>query len=159
MDYALDTNSISQIYRSYYHSVFPSFWQRFYDLVQSGRASSVAEVGDELAGRPELGSAVRDLERANPNFFSAATSLERQFTIRIFAVPHFRDLISPQARLRGTLSADPYLIAKAGVRAGLCVVTEEVLRPNAAKIPNVCLYFNIPCINLRQLMEREGWRF
>ncbi len=41
----------------------------------------------------------------------------------------------------------------------MIVVTEETFRPNAAKIPNVCQHFGIECINLRQLMEREGWRF
>ena len=41
----------------------------------------------------------------------------------------------------------------------MCVVTEEIYRPNAAKIPNVCEYFNIECINLQQLMIREGWQF
>lgn len=159
MDYALDTNSISQVYRFYYPGIFPSLWEKFYDLVRSGRASSVAEVAAELAARPELGPAVRDLQRVNTNFFSEPTASERQFIARIFAVPHFRDLISRQTRLKATLAADPYLIAKVGVEPGLCVVTEEVFRPNASGIPNVCLYFNVPCINLRQLMEREGWRF
>ncbi len=42
---------------------------------------------------------------------------------------------------------------------GMCVVTEEVRRPNAARIPNVCDHFGIGCINLEQLMEREGWQF
>ena len=159
MDYALDTNSISQIYRFYYRSIFPSFWERFYDLVRYGRASSVEEARAELMGRPELGAAVQDLEQLNPDFFSVPTASEQQFMQRIFAVPHFRDLVGRQARLKGTPTADPYLIAKAGVRVGSCVVTEEVFRPNAARIPNVCCYFKIPCINLQQLMEREGWQF
>ena len=56
--------------------------------------------------------------------------------------------------------ADPFIIAKAGVSLEeSCVVTEEADRPNAVRIPNVCEYFNIECINLEQLMEREGWQF
>lgn len=159
MDYALDTNSISQIYRFYYQDIFRGFWESFHDLVRSGRASSVEEVRAELMRRRELGAAVRNLVQVNPGFFPEPTVLEQQFMARIFAVPHFRELVNQQARLQGTPVADPYLIAKAGVRPELCVVTEESYRPNAAKIPNVCRHFGIPCINLRQMMTELGWRF
>lgn len=159
MDYVLDTNTISQIYRFYYRDRFPSFWDRFIDLVVTGRAISVSEAEDELSRRSGLDIAISDLKQMNPNFFSVPTPQEQQFISRIFAVPHFRGLISAKARAKGTPVADPFIIAKASTALGLCVVTEELFRPNAAAIPNVCHHFNIDCINLQQLMEHEGWRF
>lgn len=35
----------------------------------------------------------------------------------------------------------------------------ELLKPNAAKIPNICDHFKIPCMTLEQFMEAEGWVF
>jgi hypothetical protein len=35
----------------------------------------------------------------------------------------------------------------------------ELLKPNAAKIPNICKHFKIPCMTLEEFMEAEGWQF
>ena len=160
MDYALDSNTLSQIYRFYYKDRFPSFWDRFHGLVSSGRAGSVSEVEAEMTRLLGLDAAVRELKRLAPEFFATPSHEEQQFVARIFGVPHFRSLIGAKAITKGTPVADPFLIAKAGASGGdMIVVTEETFRPNAARIPNVCQHFGIECINLRQLMEREGWRF
>ena len=157
-DYSLDTNTLSQIYRFYYKDRFPSFWVRFNSLVSSARASSVSEVETELRGPIGLSSAVQELKRLNHDFFSAPSSGEQDFVAQIFRVPHFLNLISAKAIAKGTPVADPFVIAKAA-SMGMCVVTEEVRRPNAARIPNVCDHFGVDCINLEQLMQREGWQF
>ena len=159
MEYVLDTNTISQMYRFYYRDRFPSFWMMFNDLIHAGRASSVSEVADELSRRSGLDVAIQDLKRLNSNFFTLPTHEEQLFIAQIFTVPHFHGLISAKARAKGPPVVDPYIIAKAGTSLGLCVVTEEILRPNAAAIPNVCQHFNVDSINLQQLMEYEGWQF
>lgn len=69
----------------------------------------------------------------------------------------FHDVVN-QARLRGTPVADPFVIAAANVKTGV-VVTEERLKPNAAKIPNVCQHFKIPCTNLEGFMSQQSWSF
>ena len=158
-DYSLDTNTISQIYRFYYKDRFPSFWLKFNALVSSGRASSVSEVEAELVGRSGLAPAVQELKQLSRGFFSLPSAEEQEFVAQVFRVPHFRNLISAKALTKGTPVADPFIIAKAGATPGMCVVTEESRRPNAANIPNACDYFGIECINLEQLMEREDWRF
>ncbi len=43
--------------------------------------------------------------------------------------------------------------------AGGCVVTQEKMKDNAAKIPNVCEHFAIPYIDLESFMERENLIF
>ena len=150
--YSIDTNTISQIYRFYYKDRFPSFWTRFNALVSSGRASSVGEVEAELTHRAGLVPAVQELKQLNPEFFALPSPQEQELIAQIFRTPHFRNLLGAKAIAKGNPVADPFIIAKAGV-------TEEVFRPNAAAIPNVCQHFDIECINLEQLMVREGWQF
>ena len=54
-------------------------------------------------------------------------------------------------------SGDAFLIATA-MRYGLAVVTEED-KVSDKKIPHVCRNYNIPCFNITELAEKEGWSF
>jgi hypothetical protein len=76
----------------------------------------------------------------------------------IFRISHFQGLIGQKQRLKGDPVADPFVIACAKVRGG-SVVTEEQFKPNAAKIPNVCQHFNVPCIDLEEFMHQQKWSF
>lgn len=67
-------------------------------------------------------------------------------------------MIRNKERLQGKPVADPFVIARAKV-LNCQVVTTEVFRDNSAKIPNVCKYFSVQCINLEKFMEQEGWTF
>jgi len=60
--------------------------------------------------------------------------------------------------LTGGPFADPFIIAKAYVEHGT-VVTQEKHMPNAAKIPNICANFHIPCINLQTFLKQNNWSF
>ena len=42
---------------------------------------------------------------------------------------------------------------------GRTVVTMESLKPNAARIPNICEHFGVRCMDLEEFMEAEGWKF
>ena len=77
---------------------------------------------------------------------------------RIYAVPHFQSNMERQKLLRGGRNADPFLIARAAITEST-VLTMEKLKPNSAKIPNICHHFSIPCLNLEEFMEEEGWTF
>ncbi|EWC49100.1 hypothetical protein XAR_4419 [Xanthomonas citri pv. glycines str. 8ra] len=46
------------------------------------------------------------------------------------------------------------MIAAAQVR-GFAVVTTEVYKPQAAKVPNICQHFNVRCIDLEQFMAEQ----
>ena len=75
-----------------------------------------------------------------------------------FPVIYVNSLVRQQERLQGKPVADPFVIAKAKVHNG-CVITQEVKKPNAARIPNVCEHFGVDCLNLEGFMEREDWTF
>jgi len=61
---------------------------------------------------------------------------------------------------KGIYGADPFVIALAKVE-DLIVVTGERATNNLAKpkIPDVCNDMGIECINILDLMRREGWQF
>jgi hypothetical protein len=101
---------------------------------------------------------VDDWVKENKAIFYKPCPDEQTFVAQILAIPHFQALISQKATLEGTPVADPFIIASAKYR-NATVVTEEKLKPHAAKIPNVCQHFNIPCINLEIFMDHQQWTF
>jgi hypothetical protein len=141
---------------SYYPEVFPAFWQQFDQAVAAGVIASTREVLREL-DRQDPGH-VHTWAKENGGVFATPTDEETRFVGRLLAVPHFQQLIGTKAQLVGTPVADPFVIACAAVRKGT-VVTEERLKPNAAKIPNVCQHFNVECLNLEKFMRAVAWSF
>ena len=120
------------------------------------RIISVREVRNELEeSDDELSEWVKDHRES----FLTPTTAELNFVTEIFRIPHFRALVRKKEQLQGKPVADPFVIAKAKMHEEGCVVTQEVRRSNAAKIPNVCDHFGIPCLNLETFMENENWSF
>jgi len=156
MIYVLDTNSLC-VLKNFYPTTFPGLWVRIDALVASGEFISVEEAYGELTKRVDSEHLLQWVER-NKAIFTPPTEKEMDFVAGIFAVQHFQQLVSQDALLRGGLVADPWIIARAH-SAGGCVVTEEKLKPNAAKIPNVCDHFQIPWTNVEGLFQLQGWRY
>ena len=157
MVYIFDNNTLSGILKHYYRDSFPSFWILFDKMIASGNILSVREVRNEI-NKLNPKSEVEAWAKANSNFFHNPTAEELQFITRIYSVPHFFHSISQQKLLKGDPFADPYIIAKAYVKQGT-VVTQEKNVPNAAKIPNICSHFQIPCINLQEFLTQNNWSF
>ena len=156
MAYVFDTSSFSVI-GNYYPEQFPTFWEKFDRAVADGTITSVREVRRELevyTPYPHLSDWVKD----HRHIFLLPSPVEMQFVSGIFSIPHFQTLVDGKNRLLGQPCADPFIIAKAKV-INSCVITQEIRKPNAAKIPNVCEHFGVDCTNLQGFMEREGWRF
>ena len=155
MIYVVDTSSFRELER-YYHDVFPTFWGLFQAAVDSGDVVSVREVWRELEACPETN--VIAWAKNNPAIFRTPTAAEALFVGEIFAVPHFGQLISAKARMKGDPVADPFLIAAAKACGGT-VVTQERSKPNAAKIPNVCDHFGVGCTNFEGFLKAKSWTF
>ena len=155
MIYFVDTSSFRELER-YYPDVFLTFWTLFQADVDARLILSVREVWRELQASPE--TSVTAWAKANQSIFQQPTAAEAAFVGRIFAVPHFGQLISATARLRGDPVADPFLIAAAHAHGGT-VVTQERPKPNGAKIPNVCAHFGIACTNFEGFLKAKGWSF
>ena len=164
--YILDNSTISEIFRSYYQDQFPSFWERFNELVRASRVVSVRAVQIELedARRPEIVNSVGYLRDLNQGFFSDPDEQEQSLVREMLNDPSLSAANNRwrEKANRGTEDADPYLIAKARVQnqslTAATVVTQEQV-DNPSNIPAVCQRFGVRCINLRQMMSDLGWRF
>lgn len=155
MIYVFDTNSFSEM-SPLLPDVFPAFWTRFEAAVAADEITSTREVLREL----DSGADTHVLEWCNRNkaIFTTPDAAETSFLPRIFAVPHFQQIISEKARLRGTPVADPFIIARAHALRGT-VVTEESHRPNRPNIPAICQHFGIPCMKLGDFLRAKRWTF
>jgi len=156
MIYVFDSSPLIDLFRYYYLDRFPSLWENFDALDLERRIISVREVRKELEGH---GDRLSDWVKDHREFFLTPTADELNFVAEIFKVTHFQALVRKKEQLQGKPVADPFVIAKAKIQEEGCVVTQEVKKPNAAKIPNVCEHFGIPCLNLEAFMENEKWRF
>ena len=154
--YAFDTGPLSALFRNYYPARFRTLWNRFAELVAGGRILSTREVFREVQDAPL--EDLRQWAQDNQALFSAPTAAEAGFVAKIYRVAHFQQNIEQQKLLKGGRNADPFVIAKAAID-GCSVVTMELLKPNSAKIPNICQYFDVPCLTLESFMEAEGWTF
>ena len=156
MRYVFDSDSLINLFMHYYPRRFPTLWEQFDALVSVGELISVREVFNEIGSRKDsLGTWAKKQKNI---LFLETTFEEFKFVAEIFQVRHFQAMIRKQERLKGKPVADPFVIARAKI-LNACVVTQEKKTENAAKIPNVCDHFGIPCINLEGFMEKENWTF
>lgn len=156
MSYVFDTSSFSAFFGSYYRKPFRSLWERFDALVADGSIVSTREVWRELEDRPL--PALVEWEKSNGHVFPTPTAAEGAFIARIYSVRHFQLNIEQRKLLKGGKHADSFVVAKAAIE-GRAVVTEESIKPNAVRIPNICQHFGVPCFSLEGFMEAEGWEF
>ena len=157
MKYIFDTSSLSTVFRHYYHDAFPSFWVLFDKMIAEETVVSVREVNNEIK-KLSRKDALETWAKINTSYFHNPTIDELQFITQIYSVLHFRNSISQKELLKGNPLADPFVIAKAYIEKGT-VVTQEDYKPKAAKIPNTCEHFEIPCLNLQGFLKQNNWSF
>ena len=147
---------MSALFRNFYRKTFRTLWERFDALVAESSIVSTREALREIKdGGPE---SLLDWVKQHQALFATPTAEEGRYVTTIYRVPHFQQNIEQQKLLKGGKNADPFVIAKAHVEQR-AVVTMEQLKPNAAKIPNICQHFGIQCLSLEEFMEEEGWQF
>ena len=156
MTYVFDTGPFI-VLKNYYPGTFTTLWNRIDLLAGKGTIVSVREVFNELHNYND-DDFIQDWAKQHKAIFDKPSNDELMIVRQILAVPHFQALISSKAILKGTPIADPFVVA-AGKVKNATVVTQEVLKPNAAKMPNVCAHFDVPCINLETFMAQQGWTF
>ncbi len=156
--YVFDTNTLSNIGRFYYESIFRSFWNLFETYVIDGQIVSVRDVKKEIEKKEGIKALPKRLEALNRSFFRNPNKEDSVFITRMFQIPQFRNSIKQDKLLSNDPYADPFIIAKAQSLKGT-VVTEEKHSPNSGKIPTICEYYQICCINLEQFFSKENWTF
>lgn len=157
MVYIFDSSPFIVLFRHFYPSRFPSLWEKFESMIEDEKIISVREVANEINS---YGNEDRLIEwaRNHKELFLKPNREELLFVTEIFKVEHFQTLIRKKERLQGKPVADPFIISKAKILK-CTVVTQEQWKENSAKLPNVCEYFEIECIDLENFMENEDWTF
>lgn len=140
----------------YYPDQFPSFWQQLDTDADNGTIFSTREVYNELKGTQF--EHIKEWVKSKNRFFRIPSSEETNFVAEILSDQHSRQLISQKSILRGSPVADPFLIACAKVH-NATLVTQERLKPNAAKIPNICKKFSVPVLDFQGFLRQKKWIF
>jgi hypothetical protein len=157
MKYVFDNNTLSAIFKHYFYDRFPSFWAKFNELKVNREIISVREVRREIEFLKRDDNLDEWLKN-NTDFFEDPSVEELEFVTKIYNVQHFHQNLENKKLLKGGPFADPFIIAKAKIN-NATVVSQEKYKENAAKIPNICEYFNIDCINLEGFLTKENWKF
>lgn len=151
--YSFDTSAILNGRRDLFRpTVFQTLWAQIEDAIAAGQIRSVDEVQRELARRDDD---ARQWADAQTDLFVPLELPIQQSAKQILSV-HPR-LVGQGGRRS---AADPFVIALAMVRNGT-VVTEETARGNltSPRIPDVCADLGVPCLNLMEYIEAQGWTF
>jgi hypothetical protein len=69
--YVFDSSTLIDIFRYYYPSRFPSFWEKFDQAVDAETIISVREVRNEILGQRK--DRLSDWAKAHRNFFASPT--------------------------------------------------------------------------------------
>jgi hypothetical protein len=139
--------------KNYPPDVFSSLWSNFSQLIQDGNIISSSEVLREIENYDDE---IAEWAKLNRQIFIKPT-IEEQILVQQILAKH-PDLVKEEAILLGKPYADPFVIAQA--KSHNCIlVHSEKLKPNAHKIPNVCIDFNVSEIALFDFFRKENWNF
>ena len=154
----LDTNVFLDSFERYYRpGTFPGVLDWLKLAAGTGAVCSIPQVRAEIrspANQETLGSFPNSLFR----------EFDGESDRQLMEIHHWIinvDRFKPSAVQRFLRGADPALIAFAKAKK-LTVVTAEVSDPNSrskVRIPDVCAAFDVPVMNLPDMLERESARF
>lgn len=156
MKYVFDNSSISKL-KHFSPEIFQTIWTELDRLVQTESIISTREVYRELQNGVPIVHTDSWIKKSK-RIFLLPTQDELNFVEKILSTKDFASIIGVKQRLNGTPVADPFVIALAKVK-GAVVVTEEKSKNGGVRIPNICDYFGIDCINLDKFMAQQGWKF
>jgi hypothetical protein len=139
--------------RNYFPTVFKKYWNALNGLADQREIISVKEVYNELINVSDI---ISDWVKINDSIFETPT--QDEFLVVKDILSRHKELIRNANYSGGSPVADPFIIAKAYVNK-LIVVTQEVFREHAHKVPNICKEFRIQHFTLEDFMLNEGWEF
>lgn len=124
--------------------VYNSLWQKIDELIQTRESVLCSEIRDEIEDdvlSPWVQRCfVLDVDDA----------IQQNVTRIVNEHPELLDFANTKS------SGDAFLIATA-MQYKIAVITEE--KPSPKKIPGICKAYGIPCYNITELAQVEGWVF
>jgi len=163
MLYLLDANVLITAQREYYAlDQVPEFWEWVLYEAEQGNIKMpleiINEIGDGGKGSTPLLDWIRNPD--NKKILTLDEEVELDVVRKVVTEGYAHDLTDDEVELLGR---DPILIAYAlADKENRCVVTLEVFSSNnwryKKKIPNICKFFSIKCINTFELTRVLGFK-
>ena len=154
--YSLDTSAlIAAFHERYPIEHFPSLWREIEVLIKNGRLKMSQIVFEEAMRDTEIKQWC-DKNQLKPDFQVAIDESVQERVNEVLS--QFPRLVDSRT---GKSGADPWVIALAMITQNCVVVTEEnwTYSENRPKIPDACAYFNLQCLKMVDLVEKENWIF
>jgi len=157
--YVIDTSSLIEL-KGFPRDIFVTVWKDIEDLVQREILISTEEVLEELKKKEDV---ISTWAKNNKSMFKTLTQeqlIEVKNILNIF--PNLIDVN------RETPQADPFIIAlalyeepqKKIIQTQKIIITnEKISSGKRPKIPNICTYFNIKCVNLFDFFREMAWKY
>lgn len=147
--YLIDTCSILSQKSDEPHrrSVYSTLWQNIDEMLKSKAIVICSEIKDEVEDDEmklwlqENGCEVLDVD----------TIIQQNVTKIVNEHPELLSFSNMKS------SGDAFLIATV-MKYKIAIITEEN-KTSPKKIPKICEAYNIPCYNVTELAEKEGWTF
>ena len=160
MRYLLDTNTFIEAKNRYYtFDVCPGFWEWLGSFGKKQSMISTIHVKKELQdGKDELADWIKKMP--NSYFIEADIPIQRKFKPIVNYVMQ-QNKFSLAEKSRFLNGADPWLVA-AAIKGHATVITHETQvgdNSTKIKIPNICNYFKVPCMNIFELLRDEKVKF
>ena len=153
--YSIDSSSLIHGWREvYFPENFEGFWKELGELADNGVLFASKEVLLEIKRKDE--SLYQWCGEHGSMFIELDETQMGNLSNLMAKYPRFVDTRT------GRNAADPVVIALAmSYSPALTVITQEGLggTNEKPKIPFVCAREDIPCMNLAQLVRKEGWKF
>jgi predicted nucleic acid-binding protein len=157
MAYIFDTNIFIRSKNEMPMDIWPTFWDRFREMVNSGDVFTSVTVKEEIdKGKDELTEWLKT--NAPKSFY---LSLDADVMVQYADVQNWaksNPVYSPQALNTFANVADAYLIASASAKH-LTLVTYEGSSPNSKKrvmIPDACNAMGVRCCDLNTVLRELG---
>jgi len=160
MRYLLDTNTFIEAKNRYYtFDVCPGFWEWLISFGEKQSIISIVHVKKELQeGKDELANWIAKLPE--DYFIEADIPIQRKFKPIVNYVMQ-QNKFSLAEKSKFLKGADPWLIASA-ISGYATVITQETQvgdNSTKIKIPNICNHFNVPHMNIFELLRKEKVQF
>ncbi|MFW9803130.1 MAG: DUF4411 family protein [Candidatus Thorarchaeota archaeon] len=153
MKYSFDTSGFLNPWKHFYSpKLFPRLWNTLDGLIQSGLIVATQMIIDELEDYDdEVLKWVRDRRK---NLIIDVDSDQEALVDMMVNNPELEGFVDTNST---SDQADPYVVALA-MKYKLIVVTDEK-RPKKGriKIPDVCRYYDVECIDFQTFLSQIGY--
>jgi hypothetical protein len=152
LHYSIDTSAILDSWvRWHPPDSFPSLWINIEKMINDGTLKATEEVREELSKQED--NVYKWAKDKDALFVSLTTDIQYEASNILTRFPKLVGAMSDRSR------ADVFVIALAIIENCTVITGEQYGNENRPKIPFVCNYYKIPCINMVGLIREQNWRF